>query len=786
MWATVGLVLAACPRKTVDLQTISITPENATFGRGEAAQFVATGFYADGTTKVITDTVSWSVDDAYVAKSDGSMPGLVLGLQDGSTVVRAKLKEVEATRSFTVSGAGVTRLEVEPATPVVPAGLSLQLKATAILSDGMTVDVTKTATWSAMTDSTALTMPNSDGRVVGVTPGEGTVIVSYHSLTVRVGVKVSDAVINGISISPANPTLPAGVSQAMVATAQLSDNSTLDVTTQARWTSSAPLLAFVSNAAADIGTVLARAPGHVSLSAKVNGTTGVTAITVTDATISRLEVSPPSASLPKSVSQMLAATAVFSDGTRTDVTSQATWSSSDSSIVTVSPVGKIVAIAVGSASVTATLGTAHDASVITVTPATMDRIDVTPARPSLAAGTTVSLMAVGHFVDGTSQDVTSQVVWTSADSAIATVSNTAPANGTLRGVSAGGISVTAAMAGNTTSITVTVTPAVLTGLQVTAPQSLPLGATTELSATGLFSDGTSMNVTQQASWTSSDSTIAAVSSVSPSRGHVSTTHTGTVTVVVSFGTMTSSTTVEVTNAVLQSISLAPQPVSMPIGSPQQMVATGIYSDATTQDLTAQGTWSSSMSSIADVSNAMGSAGLITPIAVGSATITVRSGSVSASIVATVTPAALVSMSISPNTIAIPAGRSQTFVATGAYTDGTVRVITEQSSWSSSDVTVASMSETPVVASAVGGIPEIVVPGETGLLVPFEAIGDGSPEPVDPDAFARDLASAINTLLGDDALRTRMGRASRERVLGHFSWRSIAQETLAFYRDLLAT
>lgn len=93
-------------------------------------------------------------------------------------------------------------------------------------------------------------------------------------------------------------------------------------------------------------------------------------------------------------------------------------------------------------------------------------------------------------------------------------------------------------------------------------------------------------------------------------------------------------------------------------------------------------------------------------------------------------------------------------------------------------------ETPVVASAVGGIPEIVVPGETGLLVPFEAAGGDSPEPADAEGFSRALAAAVNELMADPARREAMGRAARARVLAQFSWASIARQTLAFYRELV--
>jgi alpha-maltose-1-phosphate synthase len=91
-------------------------------------------------------------------------------------------------------------------------------------------------------------------------------------------------------------------------------------------------------------------------------------------------------------------------------------------------------------------------------------------------------------------------------------------------------------------------------------------------------------------------------------------------------------------------------------------------------------------------------------------------------------------------------------------------------------------ETAVVASRVGGIPEVVVPGETGLLVDL-ALKPGTFEPADPAAFSAGLAAAINQLARDPELRTAMGRRGRQRVLDHFSWDAIALTTLELYRRL---
>jgi glycogen synthase len=94
-------------------------------------------------------------------------------------------------------------------------------------------------------------------------------------------------------------------------------------------------------------------------------------------------------------------------------------------------------------------------------------------------------------------------------------------------------------------------------------------------------------------------------------------------------------------------------------------------------------------------------------------------------------------------------------------------------------------ETPVVASAVGGIPEVVEHGKTGLLVVPEAISATEVEPRNPDQFSRDLAAAVNVLLDDPALRASMAANARARVEQQFSWTSIARQTLEFYQELVA-
>jgi starch synthase len=92
-------------------------------------------------------------------------------------------------------------------------------------------------------------------------------------------------------------------------------------------------------------------------------------------------------------------------------------------------------------------------------------------------------------------------------------------------------------------------------------------------------------------------------------------------------------------------------------------------------------------------------------------------------------------------------------------------------------------EAAVVATATGGIVEVVEDGTTGLLVPIEPGDDGTGAPRDPERFAADIAERVNALLADPARAGEMGRAGRRRVVEHFAWPALAEQTLAFYQRL---
>jgi starch synthase len=93
-------------------------------------------------------------------------------------------------------------------------------------------------------------------------------------------------------------------------------------------------------------------------------------------------------------------------------------------------------------------------------------------------------------------------------------------------------------------------------------------------------------------------------------------------------------------------------------------------------------------------------------------------------------------------------------------------------------------EAAVVATATGGIPEVVAHGTTGLLVPIDQVGDGTGTPIDPERYVADFADALNELVADPARAEELGRAGRRRAIDAFSWDAIAEKTTRIYRSVL--
>jgi uncharacterized protein YjdB len=234
-----------------------------------------------------------------------------------------------------------------------------------------------------------------------------------------------------------------------------------------------------------------------------------------------IAVTPSPGSIMVGSAIAFTATAHYSDGSTQNVTTQAAWASSSSSVATIgSNTGVATGMAAGGpVTITASLSSIKGAASLTVTAPppslTLQSITVTPSPVSIAVGSTVAFTATGHYSDGSNKNLTTQAAWTSTSSSVAIVgSNT----GVATGVAAGGpVTIIAALSGvnGTASLAVTAPPRSLTLQSITvtpSPVSIAVGSTVAFTATGHYSDGSNKNLTTQAAWSSTSSSVAIVGS----------------------------------------------------------------------------------------------------------------------------------------------------------------------------------------------------------------------------------------------------------------------------------
>jgi uncharacterized protein YjdB len=440
-------------------------------------------------------------------------------------------------------------------------------------------------------------------------------------------------------------------------------------------------------------------------------------------TLQSIEVTPTNPSLAAGTSVQLAATAIYSDQSHTDVTKQVAWASSDPQIATVgASTGTTTGVAPGTVTVNASFGGRSGATRLTVTPATVVSLGITPASPSIAAGTAQKLMATGVFTDGSKQDVGANVGWISSNTAIATVDS----SGLVTSRTAGQTTITAncrlaSLCGAVNaSTTLNVSAATLVSIAVTpATPSIALGTTQNLIATGTYTDASTQNLTTQVTWTSSAPAVATVSDVAATKGLVTSASVGTTNVTAAMASIVSAAVpFKVTAATLKAINLTPAASTIAAGLTQSFVAVGTYGDNTTQVLTNQVTWTSSAPAVATISNAAGSHGLARAVSVGNTTVAaVLDGVTSTSSTLSVSPAILVSLAVTPVDSSVSTGGTRQYTATGTYTNGSTQNLSDVVSWTSSDTAIATISN----AAGSSGLASALTTGTTTISATLGSI-----------------------------------------------------------------
>ncbi|MCA3224048.1 MAG: Ig-like domain-containing protein [Burkholderiales bacterium] len=707
--ASVSLVVS-----DAGLVSLSLTSPGPSLPLGLAQTFTATGTFANGTTQDLTAAVTWSSSApavAAISNTTGSR-GVATTLAPGSTTISAlhPASGVTGSTGFTVTAAQLVSMAVTPPSPAAPPGLKRAFTATGTFTDGTTLDLTGAVTWSS-SDTAVATISNAAGsRGVATTLATGSTTISAtlpgSSVSGSTGFAVTPAQLVSLAVTPGNPSVPLGLSQAFTATGTFTDGTTQDLTAAVTWLSSAGAIASVSNAASRRGIATTFATGTTTITAlhPASGVTASTPLTVTAAALASIAVTPSNTSVPLGLSQAFTAIGTYTNGTTQDLTSAVTWSSSSAAVATISNVagsrGVTTTLAPGSTTITATLpGSSGSGSAsFTVTPAQLVSLAVTPGNPSVPLGLSQAFAATGTFTDGSTQDLTSAVTWLSSAAAVATIGNAVGSRGVATTLAVGSTTITALhpASGIAASTPLTVTAAALASIAVTPSNaSVPLGLSQAFTATGTYTNGTTQDLTIAVTWSSSAAAVAPISNAAGSRGVATALATGSTTINATFpgSGVSGSTGLTVTAAQLVSLAVTPSAASVPLGLSQAFTATGTYTNGTTQDLTAAVIWSSSAAAIATISNAAGSRGVATTLTAGSTTISaLHPGSgVTASTSLAVSAAGLVSLAIVPGNPSVPLGLTQSFTATGTYTNGTMQDLTAAVTWSSSAAAVATIS-----------------------------------------------------------------------------------------------
>jgi len=489
------------------LKSIAVTPANPTLTKGATQQFTATGTFSDNSTQNLTSSVTWSSGTPATATITAA--GVATAVGAGSSMIQATSGAVSGSTLLTVTGPTLSSIAVTPANPSVAKGTTEQFTATGTFSDNSTQNLTSSVTWSSQTAGVATI--TSAGLAKGVGVGTSKIQATSGAVSGSTVLNVTAATLTSIAVTPANPSLVKGATQQFTATGTFSDTSTQNITSSVTWVSATTGVATITSA----GLAKGVGAGSSKIQATSGAVTGSTTLSVTAATLTSIAVTPANPSISAGATQQFTATGTFSDASTQNLTSSVTWTSSKTTVATISASGLASGVAAGSSTIQAASGSVTGSTTLTVSAAapTLVSIAVTPANPSIQNGATQQFTATGTYSDSSTKNITTSVTWSSLTTGVATVSSGGLAAAV--GIGTSTIKATSGSVSGSTVLTVTSGSSPTLQVVVVSPQN-PLitdaDSTQAFSATGHYSDGTTQDLTDTATWTSSNTAVATVNS----------------------------------------------------------------------------------------------------------------------------------------------------------------------------------------------------------------------------------------------------------------------------------
>ena len=395
-------------------------------------------------------------------------------------------------------------------------------------------------------------------------------------------------------------------------------------------------------------------------------------------TLKSIQISAASSTVPEGTFEALTVTGTYSDKSTADLTGKVTWASSDSNVATVNAEGGVTGVSLGTVTITASKDSLSSSISLTIGRAVLSRIYITPSKPSLPVNTTLQLVALGTFTDGTSREVNDLVNWSGSDNSKLIVS----ADGIVTSLSSGTVTVTAKASTITASVDVNVTTARLERLAILPYQPVTgIGVLQKFSALGTFDDNTTSELVS-VSWTSSDSSVATIAS----DGKATPIKAGSTTITATTGAIHGAVVLTILPATLLSVTVDPAVASIAAGTNQQFIAHGMLSDGSIVDLPAVD-WKSTDGSVASV----GTDGLALAVAPGTVSVSATAGGVTGSSTLKITGATLEFIVVAPAAPVVPILAMKQLYAVGKFSDGSVQDITNIADWWTSNANTVTVS-----------------------------------------------------------------------------------------------
>jgi hypothetical protein len=329
------------------------------------------------------------------------------------------------------------------------------------------------------------------------------IILSFILVGCGGGSKTAAPIIISIDSNVSNTTLPLGIDLTATVTANLDNNTSMDVTSSVNWIINNTNVLRDNN-----GTFETVGVGSTVLTAQYAGYESNTTINVTNAELVSLEISPSSVNIPEGKTDTLRVMGTYTDDSKVNLTANVKWNISDTTVCSIDS-GLVRGLSNGmSTAVNAQLNTITSNNLtVNVTAPVLESIQISPNATEIIEGENIQFVATGTYSNGIENDISNSVTWTSSDIHKATIS----ANGLAEASAAGIVTIKASSGYIENNATLSITNAILTSIAVSVPSQVEAGWTKTLSATGTYNNGQTKDISTLAVWSSNDTSLATIS-----------------------------------------------------------------------------------------------------------------------------------------------------------------------------------------------------------------------------------------------------------------------------------